>query len=275
MIFKISFLLRNPAYALLALAPLPAYSQSPTPQTHGIVVAKMARSVKPGGDFFHYANGDWIKHAEIPADRSYVGTWDTLEDMSRKHTAGLIEEAAKANAPAGTNTRKIADLYNSYMDEAAIETKGLGPLRPQLDAIAAIRDKHDLARALGESLRADVDALNNTNFHTPNLFGLWVAPGFNDSEHYAPYLLQGGLELPDRQYYLADNDRMRDIRTKYQAHVSTMLKLAGFTDTDARAQRIVELEHAIAEKHRSLAENEHIAQANNPWKQADFAAKAP
>ncbi len=128
---------------------------------------------------------------------------------------------------------------------------------------------------MGESLRADVDALNNTNFHTPNLFGLWVAPGFNDSEHYAAYLLQGGLQLPDREYYLADSDRMRDIRAKYQAHVSAMLKLAGFTDTDARAERIVELEHAIAEKHISLAENEDIHKANNTWKQSDFAAKAP
>ena len=161
------------------------------------------------------------------------------------------------------------------MDEAAIEAKGLAPLRPHLDSIAAIRDKRELARALGESLRSDVDALNNTNYHTPNLFGLWVAPGFNDSDHYAAYLLQGGLELPDREYYVADTDRMRDIRTKYQAHVSAMLKLAGFTDTDARAKRIVELEHAIAEKHISLAENEDIHKANNTWKQADFAAKAP
>ena len=161
------------------------------------------------------------------------------------------------------------------MDEAAIEAKGLAPLRPHLEAIAAIRDKRELARALGESLRQDVDPLNNTNFHTPNLFGLWVAPGFNDSEHYAAYLLQGGLQLPDREYYLADSDRMRDIRTKYQAHISAMLKLAGFTDTDARAEHIVELEHAIAEKHLSLAENEDIHKANNTWKQADFAAKAP
>src|SRR5580704_17662653 len=120
------------------------------------------------------------------------------------------------------------------MDEAAIEARGLDPLRPHLEAIAAIRDKHELAHALGESLRSDVDALNNTNFHTANLFGLWVAPGFNDSEHYAPYLLQGGLQMPDREYYLADNDRMRNVRAKYQAHVSNMLKLAGFTDTDTR-----------------------------------------
>jgi putative endopeptidase len=270
--FKIKVL--TAACALLAIAPLPAHSQA-APDTHGIAVASMDRSVKPGDDFFHYANGDWIKHAEIPADRSYIGVWDTLDDLSRKRTAGLIEEAAKANAPAGSNARKIADLYNSFMDEAAIEAKGVAPLRPHLDAIAAIRDKHELARALGETLRADVDPLNNTNFHTSNLFGLWVAPGFNDSEHYAPYLLQGGLEMPDREYYLSPSDSMRDLRVKYLAHVSAVLKLAGFTDPDLRAQHIIELEHAIAEKHISLAENDDIHKANNTWKPADFAANAP
>ncbi len=149
-------------------------------------------------------------------------------------------------------TRQIADLFNSYMNEAAIEQQGLTNVKPHLDAIAAIKDKKELAHALGESMRADVDALNNTNFHTPNIFGLWTAPGFNDSDHYAAYLLQGGLELPDREYYLADSPHMRDIRSEYQKHISEMLKLAGFTDTDARAARIVELEHAIAEKHNSF-----------------------
>ena len=241
---------------------------------HGIAVENMDPSVKPGDDFYRYANGDWIKRTQIPPDRSRVGVFDNLRDLSNKRTLGLIEETVKANPPAGSNTRKVADLYNSFMDEAMIESKGFAPLRPHLDAVAAIRDKHELARALGESLRSDVDALNDTNFHTANLFGLWVAPDFNDSNHYAPYLLQGGLQLPDREYYLADTNRMRDIRTKYQAHISAMLKLAGFTGPDARAQRIFELEHAIAEKHISLAENEDIQKANNPWKQSDFTAKA-
>ena len=187
----------------------------------------------------------------------------------------MIEETAKGNAPAGSSARKIADLYNSYMDEAAIEAKGMMPLEPHLKAIAAIQSKKELAFALGESLRADVDALNNTNFHTANLFGLWVAPGFNDSDHYAAYLMQGGVQLPDREYYLSNSEHMRDIRSKYQPHVSAMLKLAGFTDADARAERIVALEHAIAEKHLSLADNDDIHKANNTWKQADFAAKAP
>jgi putative endopeptidase len=264
------------AVTLVALPIRAARAQdAPKSDHHGIAIANMDRSVNPGDDFYQFANGTWIKRTVIPADRGRVGVFSVLSDLSNKRTADLIEETAKANAPAGSESRKIADLYHSFMDEAAIEAKGLAPLRPHLDAIAAIRDKRELAYALGATLRADVDALNNTNFHTENLFGLWVAPGFNDPEHYAAYLFQGGLQLPDREYYLAGDDNMREIRGKYQAHISAMLKLAGFDDTDARAARIVELEHAIAEKHLSLAENEDIHKANNTWKQSDFAVKAP
>src|ERR1700733_6945578 len=265
--------------AALLAAPLAADAQStPAPETHGIVVANMDRPVKPGDDFYDYANGDWLKRTEIPPDRRYIDPngldFDDSNDLTRKRIAGLIDEANKANAPAGSNARKIADLYNSYMDEASIEAKGLAPLRPHLDAIAAIRDKRDLARALGESLQADVDGLND-DFHTANLFGLWVAPGFNDPEHYTAYLLQGGLEMPDREYYVSDSESMRDFRTKYQTHVSALLKLAGFTDPDVHAQRVVELERAIAEKHIPLADENNIYKANNTWKQADFAVNAP
>jgi putative endopeptidase len=243
--------------------------------THGIVIANMDRSVKPGDDFYLFANGEWIKRTEIPPDRARIGVFTRLDQVSSKRTAELIEEAAKIKAMEDSGTRKIADLYNSYMDEAGIEAKGLTPLKPRLEAIAAIKDKRELARALGESLRADVDALNNTNFHTANLFGLWVAPGFNDSEHYTAYLLQGGLQLPDREYYLAASDRMKQVRGEYEKHIAAMMKLSGFTDTEMRAKRIVVLERAIAEKHLSLAENEDIHKANNTWRRADFNAKAP
>ncbi len=242
---------------------------------HGISADSMDRSVKPGDNFYEYANGDWIKRTEIPADRASVDVWTKLGDQSSKRMADLIAEIAKSNPPAGSSSRKVADLYNSYMDEAAIEAKGLAPLRPHLDAIAAIRNQQELAHALGETLRADVDALNNTNFYTPNLFGLWVAPGFNDSDHYVPYLMQGGLGLPDREYYLSDSEQMRKVRSKYQTHVAAMLKLAGFSDSDARAAHIIELEHAIAKIHRSLPENEDIHKANNTWSSADFPAQAP
>src|ERR1700723_1643094 len=249
LVFERTCMLHIRTMALFVICALAASLGIDAPAKPDAYTANMDRSVKPGDDFYRYANGEWIKRTEIPPDRSDMGVFDSLIDLSQKRIAGLIEEAAKANAPAGSNTRKIADLYHSYMDEAAIEAKGLAPLRPQLDHIAAIRDKHELARALGESLRSDVDALNCGCFHTPNLFGLWVAPGFNDPEHYAAYLLQGGLEMPDREYYLSDSESMRDLRSKYQTHISAMLTLAGFTDAELRAQRIIALEHAIAEKH--------------------------
>jgi putative endopeptidase len=249
---------------------------SPTqPETHGIQVANMDPSIKPGDNFFLYANGGWIKRTPIPNDRASIGVFSHLADLSNKRTAELIEEVSKSNAPAGSPQHKIADLYNSYMDEAGIEAKGLAPIKPHLDAIAAIHDKKELAYFLGQSLRADVDALNNTNYHTANLFGLWAAPDFNDSEHYTAYLLQGGLELPDREYYVSDSEHMRQIRALYKAHVAAMLKLVEFGDTAARAAKIVALEHSIAEKHLSLAENEDIHKANNPWNQSDFSSKAP
>jgi putative endopeptidase len=263
--------------AILALIAIAQAQPAPKPDAtqHGITVANMDGSIKPGDDFYHYANGAWIRRTVLPADRGSLGVFSALSDSSNRRTVDLIEEVSKSSAPAGSESRKIADLYNSFMDEAGIESKGLAPLRPRLDAIAAVHDKRELARALGESLRADVDALNNTNFHTANIFGLWVAPGFNDSDHYAAYLMQGGLQLQDREYYIADNEHMRDLRARYQVHISAMLRLAGFNDTDARAARIFELEHAIAEKHTSLAGNEDIHSANNPWKQADFTARAP
>jgi putative endopeptidase len=242
---------------------------------HGIQVANMDRSVKPGDNFYLYANGDWIKKTEIPSDRYYVGVFSILDDLANKRTADLIQEAAKANVASGSPQHKIADLYNSYMDEKAIEANDLAPIKPHLDKIAAIRNKKELAFALGASMRADVDALNKTNYHTPNLFGLWAAPDFNDSAHYTAYLLQGGLQLPDREYYVSNSEQMKKTREEYQKHVVAILRLAGFSDTDARAERIVELEHEIAEKHTTLADDQDIHKANNPWNQSDFETKAP
>ena len=265
------------AAALFAVTAL--HSQSTAAVTngaaHGIAVSNLEPSVKPGDDFYHYANGGWIARTPIPADRAGIGVFSILADRSSKNVAAIIEEAAKSSAPAGSNARKIADLYNAYMDEAAIEARGMKPLEPHLAAIAALHDQHDLALALGKTLRADVDLLNNAVFSTPNLFGLWIAPGFADSDHYIPYLLQGGLEMPSRDYYLNDSDRMRDVRAKYAVHVAAMIRLAGLDNAETRAARVIALEHAIAETHISLADIEDIAKANNLWQRSDFAAKAP
>ncbi len=264
------------------LAGIPVFAQTPAtpakstaPQQHGIAVQYMDRSVVPGDNFYEYANGNWIKQAVIPPDRAGTGVFMLLFNQSNKRTAALIQEAAHANAPADTNRGRIANLYNSYMNTAAVEAKGMTPITPQLKKIAAIRNKKELARALGESLRADVDPLNNTNFHTENIFGLWVAPGFRDSAHYAPYLLEDGLVLPTRAYYLSDNAHMQQIRSAYHDHVVAMLKLANVSDPEMRATRILALEKAIAQTHLSLAENEDVHKANNLWTRSDFTAKAP
>jgi putative endopeptidase len=270
-IFAFTSLLVGGVILLLAFA---ARNQA-SPQVHGIAVQHMDLSVKPGDDFYLYANGNWIKHTVIPPDRASVNIFSRLSDLSNERTHDLIEGIAKSNPAAGSGLRKVADLYNSYLDEAAIEAKGMAPLKPHLAAIAAIHDEHELAYALGKTLRADVDALNNTNFHTENLFGLWVAPGFHDPDHYTAYLLQGGLALPDREYYLSESEHMKALRGKYQTHIAAMMKLAGFSDAEARATRIIELEHAIAETHRTLAENEDIHKADNTWARAEFSQNAP
>jgi putative endopeptidase len=258
------------------LAPPSAVPQGESaPTEHGVVLADIDKGVKPGDDFFEYSNGAWIERTQIPADRSWFGPDAVLQDLTNRQTVDLIQNAAKRNPPAGSSLRKIADLYDSYMDLATIAARGLGPLKPHLDAVAAVQNKDQLAFALGQTLRSDVDALNNTNFHTDNLFGLWVAPGFHDPAHYTAYLMQGGLELPDREYYVSDTDAMKKIRAAYVKHVAAMLKLAGLSDPDTRAKRVVDLEHAIAQKHWTLDQDQEIKKADNTWSRADFAAKAP
>jgi predicted metalloendopeptidase len=135
----------------------------------------MDPGVKPGDDFFAYANGGWVRSQEIPPDRSSFGIHEMLAELTLQRIAGLINEAAKADTPAGSDEQKIGDFYASFMDEAGIEQRGIEPLKPVLDRIAAIGDAAGLARALGETLRADVDVLNNTRYETDNIFGLWVA----------------------------------------------------------------------------------------------------
>ena len=271
-----SFSPRFLAIALLLLTTSLAFlDHSEAQQARGIAVADMDRSLQPGNDFFRYSNGTWIRNTAIPADRGAVSVFSELAVLSDKRTVALVEELVKSSGARMPGENKIADLYRSYMDEATIESKGLAPLQADLAAIRAIRNQRSLARALGERLRADEDALNCTNLHTPNLFGIWVAPGFSDSAHYTAYLLQGGIELPDREYYLQDTEHMRRLREQYRAHVVSMLKLAGLQDAESRADHIIALEHAIAEKHWTLAESQEIHKANNPWRLSDFPSKAP
>jgi putative endopeptidase len=240
----------------------------------GIDVAAIDRSVQPGDDFFSYANGGWLRTTEIPADRPRVTTFSLLNDQAEKRTADLIRELGATTPAAGTNARKVADSYAAYLDEDAIERRGLDGLKPLLDAIDAVKSREDLARLLGERMRADVDPLNNTNFHTDHLFGLFVTQALEDPSRNIAYLLQGGLAMPSRDYYLSDDAAMRGYREKYSTYVTSMLMLAGTRDPQTAAAAVVDLETKIAKAQASLVESEDVHAANNLWKTADFKAKA-
>jgi putative endopeptidase len=265
-----------PAGILLAVAvAVTSACGTPRPLTvSGIDLAGMDKSVAPGDDFNAYTNGGWIKATPIPADKSSYGIFAILADETRKRMLALLEESAKAGAAATEDTRKIGDYYSSFMDEAAIESKGIAPLKPQLDAIAAIADRHALARVLGSQLRADVDPLNNTNFETGNLFGVWFAQGLTEPSHNYPYLLQGGLGMPDRDYYLSTTPHMVELRKQYQAHIAAMFTLAGFKDPSARAGRVFALETKMAQVHATRVESEDVNSAV-AWKREELDVKAP
>ncbi|HTV86899.1 MAG TPA: M13 family metallopeptidase [Dyella sp.] len=241
----------------------------------GIDLSYIDHTVKPGDDFFSYANGAWVKTAQIPADRSSTGPTQELEDLTARRTADLIQNMAKTHPALGSNERKIADYYAAYMDEARTEKRGLDPLKPELARIDAIKTRDDLARVLGSEQRADVDPINATNFQTENLFGLFVAQALEDPSHNMAYILQGGLGMPSRDYYLSQDPQMAAFRIKYLAYVSALLKLAGTPDADAQARTIVALETKIAQAQESLVDSEDIHKANQVWSMRDFAAKAP
>lgn len=238
----------------------------------GIDLAGMDKSVEPGDDFFSYANGGWSKATQIPADRPSYGAFDAIAEKVNARTADLIKGASNSKDP---EAKKIGDYYDAFMNEDAIEKRGLTPIKTEMDEISRISDKTALARVLGSQLRADVDPLNNTNFYTDRLFGVWVSPDLNDPTHNVPYLLQGGLGLPDRDNYLTTDKDAVDLQAKYRNHIVTILKLAQIPDADAKATRIYDLEKMIATAHATRTDSADVQKGNNPWPTKDFPAKAP
>jgi putative endopeptidase len=245
------------------------------PTAGGIDLAGRDTGIRPGDDFEAYANGGWRARTEIPADRSSTGTFFEVFKKAEARTADIIQGLARSKPAAGTDGQRIADDYAAFMDTAGIEARGLAPVRPELAQIAAIKDKATLAAFLGGTMRSDTDPINATNFSTENLFGLFVTQALSDPGRTVPYLMQGGLGLPDRDYYLSKTPEMTETRTAYRAYVEKLLTLAGLPDAAARADRIVALETKIATVHTDIETSQDIHKSNNPWTRADFASKAP
>ena len=242
--------------------------------TVGLDLQGMDRAAAPGDSFDDHVNGGWKQRTEIPADRTSIGTFVTVADLVEKRNIDIIAGAARGNAAAGTAERRIGDYYSAYLDTAAIEKKGAEPLQPVFAAIDGAADRRAFSRLLGTTMRADTDPLNATNFWTENLFGVFVAQAPEDPTRNLPYLLQGGLGLPDRDYYLSDTPAMTKVRDAYRAYLRDMLRLAGLPDADARAARIFDLETKIARAHVNAVEAQDAKKAAL-WTRADFASKAP
>lgn len=240
----------------------------------GIIPASMDKSVKPGDDFFAFANGNWVKNTEIPADRSNIGGFFIADQQREKNTRELLDNILKAKPTSG-NDALIANYYNAYVNTDAIDKAGLAPAKADLDAIAGIADKRALSAAIGGTLRADTDPLNATNFQTENLFGVFVTQGLNTPGETLPYLMQGGIGLPEREYYLSGDAKMADLRNKYRAYVQQILQLANYPDPQGSAQRIMDLETKIAKAHATREESEDFAKGAIVWSRADLENKAP
>jgi predicted metalloendopeptidase len=241
----------------------------------GISKAAMDTSVKPGDDFYAYANGNWQKTTAIPADRSSTGAFYIAFLETEKRTRELVDAIVKSGGDPKTDDGRIAAFYNAYMNTKAIDAAGMKPVEADLARFAAITDKASLSKVLGEQTRADVDPLNATDFNTENLFGIFVTQGLATPGEVIPYVLQGGLGLPEREYYLSADPKMATIRTQYQAYIAKLLTAAGQSDAEAKAKRIYDLEVKIAKAHANREDSEDFAKSAGVWAKGDFATKAP
>ena len=233
----------------------------------------VATRIEPGDDFFAYANGEWLKAHEIPADKKRWGAFNEIAETTKRQLATVVTDAAKE--PAGSSARKVYDFYAAHLDEAAIEAKGIAPLAPLLKSVDRIGDKTAFSRWLGGQLRADVDPLNQGVFVSSHLFGLAVQYGIHGEKNHFPYLLQGGLGLAERDQYLNDSAAAQALRTTYRDYVARMLELAGFDSAMTRAKAVLALETEIAHAHATAKESDNERNADNRWSRNDFAKLAP
>jgi len=227
--------------------------------TFGFDADGMDRSVAPGDNFYAYANGTWASTTPIPSDRSNYGMFTVLDDLSRQRTRAILEEA-KADP-----SSKIGAAYASYLDEAAVTAKGLAPFQPWLDTVRGIRTKEDYVGVVAEAERNGI----------PGPFGSYVGQDDKHPDVYALTMVQAGLGLPDRDYYLKDDAKLVEAREAYLAHVEKMLTLAGEPDGAARAKALLDFETAIAQAHWTRVDSRDATKTYNKRTLAELQAEAP
>ncbi|PAJ71919.1 peptidase M13 [Pseudoalteromonas sp. NBT06-2] len=229
-------------------------SELKAPLLSGISLENMDKSVRAQDDFYEHINGSWLRTTEIPADKSNYGSFSQLYDNSQKALKTVIEAAvSNKDAVAGSDERKLADFYNSYMNEAKITTLGIKPLQADLNAIKAVKDHQALT-----SMMADILIKGGT---TP--LGWYINNDAKNSSEYGVYIYQSGLGLPDRDYYLKNDEKFVKIRTEYQYFISQLLNKAGFENAEQAAKNIIDLETKLAQVQWSRVENRDATKTYN------------
>jgi len=232
----------------------------------GVDTGAMDAAVRPQDDFFRYSQGKWLKDVDIPNDRSSWGAFNIAADNVETQIRTLIEQAANdKNAKAGSDTQKMGDFYASYVDQQHRNQLGLAPLKAELARVAALKNKKDLAKLAAHFERIGAGAP----------VGMGVRQDARESTRYVVGISQSGLGMPNRDFYLQDEARLKDTRAKYLAHVEKMLSLAGHKDAAAEAKAIVALETEIAKVQWSAVENRDPVKRYNKLKIAELKALAP
>ena len=248
-----------------ALLLISACAPEPATLGSGIDTQYMDTSVKPGDDFFRYMNGKWLDETEIPADKSNYGGFIILGDEAQENIKAIIEESATGDFAKGSDEQKVGDLYKSYLDLAARNARGLEPLQPELARIKALSNHDEVTRYFargsiyGVSMPMDLQQLVD----------------WNDPTRYSMIITQGGLGLPDREYYLLQDERSTSLRTAYVGHIAKMFDLAGLPDGAAAADTIMALETQLAEKQMSKEEARNRAKNYQPVAREALAETMP
>jgi putative endopeptidase len=247
--------------ASAATAP-PAPAPKPAIGDCGLDLSAGNHSVKPGDDFFAYANGAWYDSFVIPPDKSSYGPFNALDELSKERVRGIIEAAAAAHAAPGTPEQQIGDYFAAYMDQAAIEANGLGPAQADLDRIAGAHTHVAIARLFGEPGFA-------------SLFDVQLPADFRNPDRYAVFISQAGLGLPDRDYYLKDDPQLKELRAKYVAYVAQMLTLGGIADAAAKARDIMAFETAASKVQWPIEKRRDMQAIYNPRTKPQLLTFAP
>jgi putative endopeptidase len=224
----------------------------------------MDLDIRPQDDLFGHVNGTWLTESEIPSDRSSWGPFVQLADQAEEDVKVIITELAEtAGASGDEDARKIADLFNSFMDTERVEAAGIAPAQPLVDAVAGLRDVRDVAAFLGEFERIG----------GYGLFGSYIDTDSRQSDRYLFHVVQGGLGLPDESYYR--DDKFAEIRTAYVAYLARLLTLGGHTEPEAAAQRILALDTELARGHWERAETRDVQKTYNLMTADELKALCP